>query len=71
VQESTPFLTKVFDATCSQALFFSGKVFLIGDAQITLRPNIGMSTTHAANDCNELEKVLEGTTTPQRSAGLQ
>lgn len=42
------------------------KLFLVGDAQVTLRPNIGMSTTHAANDCNELEKVIEGTATSQQ-----
>jgi 2-polyprenyl-6-methoxyphenol hydroxylase-like FAD-dependent oxidoreductase len=66
VQESTPFLTKIYDMTCSQALFFGGKIFLVGDAQITLRPNIGMSTTHAAYDCNELEKVITGVATPQQ-----
>jgi 2-polyprenyl-6-methoxyphenol hydroxylase-like FAD-dependent oxidoreductase len=67
VQGTTaPFITKVFDATCTKASFLEGKLFLVGDAQITLRPNIGMSTTHAANDCNELEKVIEGTSTPQQ-----
>jgi hypothetical protein len=65
VQASTaPFVTKVYDATSTKTSFFGGKVFLVGDAQITLRPNIGMSTTHAAFDCNELEKVIEGTATP-------
>jgi 2-polyprenyl-6-methoxyphenol hydroxylase-like FAD-dependent oxidoreductase len=67
VQGTTaPFVTKVYDATCPKTSFFGGKVFLVGDAQITLRPNIGMSTTHAANDCNELEKVVEGAATPQQ-----
>ncbi|KAH7408073.1 hypothetical protein DE146DRAFT_645177 [Phaeosphaeria sp. MPI-PUGE-AT-0046c] len=67
VQRTTaPFITKVFDSKCAKASFFNGKLFLVGDAQITLRPNIGMSTTHAANDCNELEKVIEGIATPQQ-----
>jgi 2-polyprenyl-6-methoxyphenol hydroxylase-like FAD-dependent oxidoreductase len=61
---SSPFLTKVFDVTSNQATFFDGKLFLVGDAQNTLRPNVGMSTAHAAYDCNELEKVIEGSLTP-------
>jgi 2-polyprenyl-6-methoxyphenol hydroxylase-like FAD-dependent oxidoreductase len=60
----SPFVTKVYDVTSPQATFFDGKLFLVGDAQTTLRPNIGMSTTHAAFDCNELEKVIEGALTP-------
>jgi hypothetical protein len=61
-----PFLTKVYDASSHQAVFMNNKVFLVGDAQITLRPNVAMSTTHAAIDCNELEKVVEGTCTPEQ-----
>jgi 2-polyprenyl-6-methoxyphenol hydroxylase-like FAD-dependent oxidoreductase len=61
-----PFLTKVYDATCPKASFMNGRVFLVGDAQITLRPNIAMSSTHAAVDCNELEKVIEGKSTPEQ-----
>lgn len=63
---SSPFVTKVYDATSTKATFFDGKLFLVGDAQTTLRPNIGMSTTHAAYDCNELEKVIEGKITPDQ-----
>lgn len=37
-----------------------GKVLLVGDAQVTLRPNVGLGLTHAARDCNELERVVEG-----------
>jgi 2-polyprenyl-6-methoxyphenol hydroxylase-like FAD-dependent oxidoreductase len=62
----TPFVTKVYDTTSTKACFFNGKVFLVGDAQITLRPNAGMGATHAANDCNELEKVIMGTATPEQ-----
>jgi 2-polyprenyl-6-methoxyphenol hydroxylase-like FAD-dependent oxidoreductase len=61
-----PFVTKVYDVTSTKASFFGGKVFLVGDAQTTLRPNVGMGTTHAANDCNELEKVIEGNATPEQ-----
>jgi hypothetical protein len=62
----TPFLTKIYDATSTKATFMDGKVFLVGDAQITLRPNIAMSSTHAAVDCNELEKVIKGVSTPEQ-----
>ncbi|KAL1656231.1 hypothetical protein SLS61_001304 [Didymella pomorum] len=61
-----PFVTKVYDVTSTKASFFGGKVFLVGDAQTTLRPNVGMGTTHAANDCNELEKVIEGSVTSEQ-----
>jgi 2-polyprenyl-6-methoxyphenol hydroxylase-like FAD-dependent oxidoreductase len=61
-----PFITKVYDVTSTKATFFDGKLFLVGDAQLTLRPNVGMSTTHAAYDCNELEKVIEGKLTPEQ-----
>lgn len=65
-QSRAPFVTKVYDVAAPQASFFRGKVFLVGDAQTTLRPNVGMGTTHAANDCNELEKVIRGTATPRQ-----
>lgn len=55
-----PFITKIYDVTSTQAVFLNGKVFMVGDAQVTLRPNVGMGATHAANDCNELERVIEG-----------
>ncbi|KAF2705778.1 FAD/NAD(P)-binding domain-containing protein [Pleomassaria siparia CBS 279.74] len=58
-----PFVTKVYDVTSSKASFFGGNVFLVGDALFTLRPNIGMSTQHAAYDCEMLEHVIEGTMT--------
>jgi hypothetical protein len=46
---------KVYDVTSTKATFFDEKLFLVGEAQFNLRPNVGMSTTHAAYDCNELE----------------
>jgi len=62
----SPFLTKVYDVTSTKTSFFRGKLFLVGDAQISLRPNVGMSTSHAAHDCNELEKVIKGEITPNQ-----
>lgn len=57
---SAPFVTKAFDVASPKALFMGGKVFLVGDAQVTLRPNVGLGSTHAAHDCNWLEKVVDG-----------
>jgi 2-polyprenyl-6-methoxyphenol hydroxylase-like FAD-dependent oxidoreductase len=65
----TPFLTKIYEVAATKASFMKGKVFLVGDAQVTLRPNIAMSSTHAAVDCNELEKVIEGTSTSEQWEG--
>jgi 2-polyprenyl-6-methoxyphenol hydroxylase-like FAD-dependent oxidoreductase len=67
VQNSrAPFVTKIYDVMTNKATFFDGKVFMIGDAQVTIRPNVGMGTTHAANDILELEKVIEGTATAEQ-----
>ncbi|KAF2643544.1 FAD/NAD(P)-binding domain-containing protein [Massarina eburnea CBS 473.64] len=64
-QSTSPFITKVFDVVSPKALFFSGKVFLVGDAQATIRPNIGLGSTHAAHDCNNLERFIEGKITAE------
>ncbi|KAF3052059.1 hypothetical protein E8E11_006524 [Didymella keratinophila] len=61
-----PFVTKVYDVISTKASFFGDKVFFVGDAQTTLRPNAGMGTTHATNDCNKLEKVIEENATPEQ-----
>jgi hypothetical protein len=61
-----PFITKVYEVTSTKATFFDDKLFLVGGEQITLRPNVGMSTTHAAYDCNELEKVIKGRLAPEQ-----
>ena len=53
----SPFVTKVYDISSTKASFYGGKVFLVGDALFTLRPNVGMGTTHAAYDCEMLEQV--------------
>ncbi|KAF2011504.1 hypothetical protein BU24DRAFT_466204 [Aaosphaeria arxii CBS 175.79] len=63
---SSPFVSKIYDASLTKAVFFGEKLFLIGDALTTIRPNAGMSTTYAAYAVNELEKVVEGNQTPSR-----
>jgi 2-polyprenyl-6-methoxyphenol hydroxylase-like FAD-dependent oxidoreductase len=65
-QTTSPFVTKVFDVSSPKALFMGGKVFLVGDAQVTIRPNVGLGSTHAAHDCNTLEKVIERKITPEQ-----
>ena len=61
---TSPFATKVHDVACPRVNFLNGKLFIVGDAQLTLRPNTGTGTTHAAHDCNRLEEVVQGTITP-------
>lgn len=61
-----PFLTKIWDVTSSRVLFFYGKLFVVGDAAMSIRPNAGMSTQLAAYDCNVLERVIEGELTPSQ-----
>lgn len=61
----SPFACKIFHVASPKAQFFGGKVFLVGDGQTALKPNIGMSTSHAAHDCNRLEQVIEGKKTPE------
>jgi 2-polyprenyl-6-methoxyphenol hydroxylase-like FAD-dependent oxidoreductase len=63
---SSPFLTKCSEVYVPRTQFFGGKLFLVGDAQTTLRPNIGMSSAHAAYDCIALEQVIEGKKTPEQ-----
>ncbi|KAF2106038.1 hypothetical protein BDV96DRAFT_607696 [Lophiotrema nucula] len=61
---SAPFVCTIYDLLSPRSVFFGGKVLLVGDALTTIRPNAGMSTTHAAYNCNELEKMIEGKQTP-------
>ncbi|KAF1972676.1 hypothetical protein BU23DRAFT_568878 [Bimuria novae-zelandiae CBS 107.79] len=61
-----PFIAKMYDVTSPKGLFFDGKVFLVGDALMTIRPNVGMSTQSAAHDCNMLEQVIEGAISPRQ-----
>ncbi|KAL1612161.1 hypothetical protein SLS60_000385 [Paraconiothyrium brasiliense] len=61
-----PFLTKIYDVTSSRILFFDNKLYVVGDAAMSIRPNVGMSTQLAAYDCNMLERVVEGKITPSQ-----
>lgn len=61
-----PFVSKVYDVSSPKAVFYNGKLFLVGDAQITIRPNAGMSTTNAAHDCNKLEEFMQGKITAKK-----
>lgn len=63
---SKPFVSKIYDVASPKAVFFGGKLFLVGDALTTIRPNAGLSTTHAAFNCNMLEKVVEGKLSPTK-----
>ncbi|KAF2119759.1 hypothetical protein BDV96DRAFT_568167 [Lophiotrema nucula] len=58
-----PFVTMVEDVVKppSQAVFYGNKVFMVGDALNAPRPNIGVSTSQAAYQCLQLEKVIRGT----------
>ncbi|KAF2834638.1 FAD/NAD(P)-binding domain-containing protein [Patellaria atrata CBS 101060] len=55
-----PFVTRVNEVISPQASFFSGKVVLVGDALVGLRPNTAMATNQAAMHCAEFEKVMMG-----------
>ncbi|KAF2446603.1 FAD/NAD(P)-binding domain-containing protein [Karstenula rhodostoma CBS 690.94] len=61
-----PFLTRIYDVTSSKIIFFNSKLFVVGDAAMSIRPNVGMSTQLAAYDCNMLERVIEGKITPSQ-----
>ncbi|KAF1993508.1 hypothetical protein P154DRAFT_589136, partial [Amniculicola lignicola CBS 123094] len=48
-------VSKSFDMVSPCAVFFDGKLFLVGDALVTFRPNIAQSTNQAALDCRLLK----------------
>lgn len=58
-QSHNPFVTKIQDVVSDKGVFLGDKLFLVGDALIGLRPNIGASTGQAAYHCLQLEKVIE------------
>ncbi|PVH98332.1 hypothetical protein DM02DRAFT_596190 [Periconia macrospinosa] len=62
---SSPFVSKIYDVASPKAVFFGGKLFLVGDALTTIRANAGMSTSHAAFNCNKLEQVIKGKLSPK------
>jgi hypothetical protein len=66
VVENTPvpFVTKVHNASSTEAVFFDDKVFVVGDALFALRPHIGEATNQAAYHCVLMEEVIEGRLSP-------
>lgn len=55
-----PFVSAVSDSIVPTALFFDGKLILVGDALSLFRPHIALSTNQGALHCSLLEKVLKG-----------
>jgi 2-polyprenyl-6-methoxyphenol hydroxylase-like FAD-dependent oxidoreductase len=64
----TPFVTKVNDALTETAVFWDGKVVLVGDALAAFRPHFAVATEQAARHCLGLAKVWEGEQTVQQWA---
>ncbi len=52
-----PFVTKVNDALSDKAVFYDGKVVLVGDALAAFRPHLAVATEQAARHCLGLAKV--------------
>ncbi|KAK3302905.1 uncharacterized protein B0T15DRAFT_538526 [Chaetomium strumarium] len=64
----TPFVTKVNDALTETAVFWDGKVVLVGDALAASRPHFAVATEQAAQHCLGLAKVWGGEQTLQQWA---
>ncbi|KAF7539825.1 hypothetical protein G7054_g1876 [Neopestalotiopsis clavispora] len=56
----TPFVTRINDSICTQAIFFEGHGILVGDALTTLRPHTGSAAEQAAYHCLSLGPVWKG-----------
>ena len=55
-----PFVSAISDSIVPTALFFDGKLILVGDALSLFRPHVALSTNQGALHCSLLEKVLKG-----------
>jgi len=55
-----PFIQVITDLISPNAVFFQGKVLLVGDALATLRPSSALGTNQAARSAMNLVAVLEG-----------
>ena len=53
-------VTSVTSIASPRAVFFNGKLLLVGDALAQFRPHVGSSTNQAALDALLLEKVFKG-----------
>ena len=61
-----PFVSAIRDFPASKAVFWDGKVILVGDAFALCRPHAGGSTSQAAFQAIELAKVWEGISTAEQ-----
>lgn len=59
-QITEPFVSAIHDFQGSKAVFFDGKVLLLGDAFSLCRPHGGGSTSQAAVQVQQLVRCLEG-----------
>ena len=55
-----PFVSSISDTLSTKAVFFDGKLLLVGDGLSLFRPHVGLSTNQAALHCELLEKVIKG-----------
>ena len=55
-----PAISVVHDYTSPRAVFFDGRLLLVGDALALFRPHAALSFNQAALDCLLLEKVMRG-----------
>ncbi|KAL9111275.1 MAG: hypothetical protein Q9227_004354 [Pyrenula ochraceoflavens] len=58
-----PFISAVNDCTAPSALYFNGKVILLGEALALIRPHTGISFDTAAFQVLQLKRVMEGQST--------
>src|SRR5205823_5862354 len=59
-QTEAPFVTKIHNFASTKAVFFGGKLLLVGDALAGFRPHAGEATNQAAYHCKLLEGVVQG-----------
>ncbi|KAI9675622.1 MAG: hypothetical protein M1817_000988 [Caeruleum heppii] len=55
-----PFVQSITDSISPQASYLDGKVLLIGDAVAGFRPHTAASTSQAAKNAMELERMMKG-----------
>ena len=61
-----PFIQVITDAYSPRAVFYNGRVLLLGDALTLLRPHAGTGIQQLATHCLELERVFRRETSIQQ-----
>lgn len=56
-----PFISAIRESAASKAVFYDGKLILVGDAFALIRPHSGSSTNQAARQALDLADVFKGT----------